>query len=257
GVWLDGELDGMATLHLHLPAPEAHGAFDRIDRAARALEEAPEESRSLPQLRADVGTALLLDGEIDERPDGSRPAAAVPRGIRPRVAVTVPVLTLLGRSEEPGVLEGYGPVDARTARRLAAQAPSFTRILTHPESGAVLSVGRTSYRPPADLRRALVLRDRTCRFPGCTRSASDSDVDHGVEWQHGGRTDVDNLAHLCRHHHRLRHTSRWSLRHGPGGILEWTSPTGRRYLTRPEEPEPPADLWREQVSTAVEGPPRF
>ena len=180
GVWLDGELDGMATLHLHLPAPEAHGAFDRIDRAARALEEAPEESRSLPQLRADVGTALLLDGEIGERPDGSRPAAAVPRGISPRVAVTVPVLTLLGRSEEPGVLEGYGPVDARTARRLAADAPSFTRILTHPESGAVLSVGRTSYRPPADLRRALALRDRTCRFPGCTRSASDRDVDHGV-----------------------------------------------------------------------------
>ncbi|WP_235576868.1 DUF222 domain-containing protein, partial [Rathayibacter sp. Leaf296] len=59
GVWLDGDLDGMATLHLHLPAPEAHGAFDRIDRAARSLHEVPEEERTLGQLRADVATVLL------------------------------------------------------------------------------------------------------------------------------------------------------------------------------------------------------
>ncbi|WP_372490791.1 DUF222 domain-containing protein [Rathayibacter rubneri] len=155
GVWLDGDLDGMATLHLHLhlPAPDAHGAFDCIDRAARSLHEAPEEERTLGQLRADVVTALLLDGEIVPGPDGSPPATAVPRGMRPRVSVTVPVLTLLGRSDEPGVLDGYGPIDPATARRLAADAPSFTRILTHPETGAVLSVGRTAYRVPADLRR--------------------------------------------------------------------------------------------------------
>ncbi|OOB89889.1 hypothetical protein B0T42_14875 [Rathayibacter sp. VKM Ac-2630] len=194
GVWLDGELDGMATLHLHLPAPEAHGAFDRIDRAAPSLHEVPEEERTLGQLRADVATALLLDGETVSRPDGSRPATAVPHGIRARVSVTVPVLTLLGRSDEPGVLDGYGPIDPATARRLAADAPSFARILTHPETSAVLSVGRTTYRVPADLRRALATRDVTCRFPGCTRSTRDSDIDHGTEWQHQGRTDADNLA---------------------------------------------------------------
>ncbi|MBO0983457.1 DUF222 domain-containing protein [Rathayibacter sp. SD072] len=146
GVWLDGDLDGMATLHLHLPAPDAHGAFDRIDRAARSLHEAPEEERTLGQLRADVATALLLDGETAPGPDGSQPATAVPRGMRPQVSVTVPVLTLLGHSDEPGVLDGYGPIDPATARRLAADAPSFTRILTHPETGATLSVGRTAYR---------------------------------------------------------------------------------------------------------------
>ncbi|WP_342418291.1 HNH endonuclease signature motif containing protein, partial [Rathayibacter sp. VKM Ac-2630] len=161
----------------------------------------PEEQRTLGQLRADVATALLLDGEIVARPDGS-PATAIPRGIRPRVSVTVPVMTLLGRSDEAGVLDGYGPIDPTTARRLAADAPSFTRILTHPETSAVLSVGRTTYRVPADLHRALATRDVTCRFPGCTRSATDSDIDHSTEWQRQGRTDADNLAHLCRHHHR-------------------------------------------------------
>ena len=192
GVWLDGELDGMATLHLNLPAPEAHGAFDRIDRAARSLKNLPHEERTLGQLRADVTAALLLEGETVDRPDGTRPATAVPQGIRPRVSVTVPILTLLGRSDEPGVLDGYGPIDPATARRLAAAAPSFTRILTHPETGAILSIGRTTYRVPADLRRALAARDVTCRFPGCTRSATDSDIDHTVEWQHQGPTDADN-----------------------------------------------------------------
>ncbi|KQQ05343.1 hypothetical protein ASG06_01715 [Rathayibacter sp. Leaf185] len=239
GVWLGGEADGMATLHLHLPAPEAHGAFDRLDRAARSLAQAPEEVRTVSQLRADVAAALLLDGETSSDDAHRTTTVSVPAGIRPRVSVTVPVLTLLGRSEEPGTLDGYGPIDPETARRLAADAPSFTRILTHPETGAVLSVGRDSYRVPADLRRHLQHRDGTCRFPGCVRSAVDSDVDHSVEWQDGGATDADNLAHLCRHHHRLRHTTTWTLRHRPGGVLEWTSPTGRRHVTLPAEPEPP------------------
>ncbi|WP_157603196.1 DUF222 domain-containing protein, partial [Rathayibacter sp. Leaf299] len=63
GVWLDSDLDGMATLHLHLPAPEAHGAFDRADRAARSLKDLPHDERTLGQLRADVAASLLLDGE--------------------------------------------------------------------------------------------------------------------------------------------------------------------------------------------------
>jgi hypothetical protein len=46
------------------------------------------------------------------------------------------------------MLEGYGPIDIETARRLAADAPGFTRILTHPETGAVLSLGRDRYAIP-------------------------------------------------------------------------------------------------------------
>ncbi|WP_162240176.1 HNH endonuclease signature motif containing protein, partial [Rathayibacter sp. Leaf296] len=164
---------------------------------------------------------------------------------------------LLGRSDEPGILDGYGPIDPVTARRLAADAPSFARILTHPETGAVLSVGRTTYRVPADLRRALAHRDVTCRFPGCTRSARDSDVDHGVEWQHEGHTDADNLAHLCRHHHRLRHTTTWRVHHRRGGILDWTSPTGRHHLTRPPSPEPPSPRLDGLHDDLTDEPPPF
>ncbi|WP_241985825.1 MULTISPECIES: DUF222 domain-containing protein [Cryobacterium] len=103
----------------------------------------PDESRTLAQLRADAFAALLIDGVT---------RAGLGRGIRATATVTVPVLTLLGRGDEPGHLEGCGPIDPETARELAAGAPSFTRILVHPETGVMLSVGRNQYRVPKDLR---------------------------------------------------------------------------------------------------------
>ncbi|MES1212724.1 MAG: DUF222 domain-containing protein, partial [Leifsonia sp.] len=143
------------------------------------------------------------------------------------VAVTVPVLTLLG-GDEPGLMEGVGPIDAETARRLAADAPSFIRLLTHPVTGVVLELDRTTYRVPADLRRSLRHRDRSCRFAGCGRSAARCDLDHVAEWQDGGTTDAANLIHLCRHHHRLKSVAGWRAR-GPdpgAATVTWTSPTG-------------------------------
>jgi len=174
--------------------------------------------------------------------------AHLARGLVPRVHVTVPAMTLLGRSDEPGDLDGYGPIDADTARELAAGAPSFTRILTHPHTGTVLSVGRESYAVPADLRRHLAVRDATCRFPGCGRRAARCDVDHVVAFVDGGSTDADNLVHLCRHHHRLKHETSWRPApstgpHAPPGSVTWTSPTGRTHVASPAS----ADL----------GPPPF
>jgi len=150
------------------------------------------------------------------------------------VLVTVPVLTLLGSSEEPANLEGYGPIDAETARWLAARAPSFMRLLTHPETGVVLSLGRTRYAVPRDLRTWLRVRDGTCRFPGCSRAARVCEVDHTDDWQFGGETRHDNLAHLCKSHHHLKHHTGWVVEQRGGGVLEWTSPLGKKYLVDPD-----------------------
>lgn len=236
-VELEVARDGMAWLHQLLPAVQASAIFHRVSDLAAACQ-GPDEPRTLAQLRADACVELLLDDdarnaaaagsvwstrtEVDTtRPARSQPGASHPgplsvsmRGIRPVVAVTVPVMTLLGRSDEPGDLAGYGPIDAVTARHLAAHAPSFLRLLTHPETGAVLSVGRERYTVPADLRSWLKIRDETCRFPGCSRRAERCDVDHVEDWAHGGTTSHDNLIHLCRKHHRLKHTSRWRPRTG-------------------------------------------
>ena len=107
-------------------------------------------------------------------------------------------MMLLGHSDEPGHLEGHGPIDPDTAREIAARAPSFRRILTHPETGVVLSIGRDRYQVPKDLRRYLRVRDETCRWPGCRRAAAHSNLNHTLDWQFDGHTAHNNLAPLTR-----------------------------------------------------------
>jgi len=240
--------DGMAWLSALLPAATAHAILDRLDSTARGAR-ASGDSRTHAQLRADVFAAGLL---APAGPAGSAGLAGSAGGstapssdpvphltslwatIRPQVQITVPVLTLLGHGDEPATLEGHGPIDLETARLLAAEAPGLVRLLTHPETGAVLSVGRDRYTVPADLRRWLRTRDGTCRFPGCGRSARRSDIDHTDDWQYGGETAHDNLAHLCRSHHRLKHLTDWRVEHAGDGVLRWTPPIGREYATKPE-----------------------
>jgi hypothetical protein len=215
--------DAMAYQTQYGPAEQVIAIDDRLDRIA-ASKRSPEDPRTFAQLKADAFCELMLDGVVP----GSGHA-----GIRPQVLVAVPALTLLKLGDEPATLEGYGPIPADVARQLAAEAPSFVRLLTHPETGAVLSVGRDRYTVPADMRMFLRLRDETCRGVGCGRRAATSDVDHGREWADGGATAVDNLAHLCRGDHTRKTSLGWKVIHLPGGILEWTTPFGRRYRTEP------------------------
>lgn len=220
--------DGMAWLNAYLPAAEALAIHNRLHDIAETLN-CTAEQRTVTQLMSDVLVDLLVDGEVVS-PGGDH---GIGRGIRATVLVTVPVLALLGLESPPASLEGFGPIDAQTARELAATAPGFTRILTHPETGAVLSVGRDRYSAPADLRRYLRVRDETCRFPGCGRLAINCDLDHTVDWHKRGPTDHDNLSNLCPSHHHVKHHTRWSVVQLDGGFLQWTSPLGRTYLTSP------------------------
>jgi len=156
------------------------------------------------------------------------PPSSAPRpDRRPSVVVTVPALTLLGAGTEPATLDGYGPIDLDTARRLAGEASSWVRVLTHPLTGAPLALDRSTYRVPTALRRWLGVTSPTCVFPGCGRPARECDLDHLTAWNDGGATDDDNLAPECRHHHRLRHESRWGPSRDPDtGEMRWTSPLG-------------------------------
>jgi hypothetical protein len=106
-------------------------------------------------------------------------------------------------------------------------------VLTDSDTGAVVSVGRTWRVPPPQMRLHLQLRDQTCRFPGCTRSASTSEADHTLEWRNGGETSLENLVSLCTSHHHLRHGDQWTYAKGDHGAIVWTTPTGRRVGNRP------------------------
>ena len=198
-----------------------------------------------------VPGSVPVPEDAPRAPRDERPIARVPRpDRRSTIVVTVPALTLLGAGAgagagagvgagagaEPATLDGYGPIDLDTARRLAGEATSWVRVLTHPLTGAPLALDRSTYRVPTALRRWLGVTSPTCVFPGCGRPARDCDIDHLTAWVDGGATDDDNLAPECRHHHRLRHESRWEPSRDPAtGEMRWTSPLGAEIA---EDPPP-------------------
>lgn len=229
--------DGLARLLLDAPAALVQGIFERMTDMADALAadaaggageeaegegEAEVDARTLDQRRADVVCDLLLSGAPAAHGDDGALGA-----IRATVRVQIPILTLAGLDDTPAVLAGHGPIDAATARRLAASAPSWQRVMTHPITEEPLAID--TYRPSKRLRRLLDARDRHCRWPGCRRAAHRSDADHTIAFADGGPTRADNLAILCRGHHRLKHASPWQISHSGGGRLVFTSPTRREY----------------------------
>ena len=220
-VTFDPAADGMAYLTLYLGAVEAQAIYNRLTECAESLVREGDDPRTLAQIRADLMADVLLD-----RPSGS---ASRFTGIRPTVIATVPALTLIGTGDEPGMLEGVGPIDPATARQLTAETPSLYRLLTHPHTGIALDLDRTRYRPPKGLRAWLRIRDGSCIFYGCSISTKRSDVDHTHEWGRLGRSNHGNLAHLSRGHHTLKHHGGWSLEQLAPGRFRWTSFLGHSY----------------------------
>ena len=131
---------------------------------------------------------------------------------------------------------------------------SRTKITIKPVIDLNTAKTAPGYAIPDRIRDHVVLRDRTCVFPWCTRPARGCDLDHIVEYDHQadpegrpqrGPTSTDNLAALCRFHHRLKTHTSWHYRMLEPGVFEWTSPHGHRFRrdhtgTSPiDEPEPP------------------
>jgi hypothetical protein len=83
--------------------------------------------------------------------------------------------------------------------------------------------------PGPALARWIRARDGTCRAPGCRVPASACDIDHTIDHASGGTTTHDNLALLCRHHHRLKHDGGWHVTQPEPGVLAWQSPHGTRF----------------------------
>ena len=104
---------------------------------------------------------------------------------------------LLGMTEEPAMLDGFGPIPASMARDLVANGTdSFHRVLVDPRDGAPLEIGRTSYRLTKAVRNWLRMRDGKCPFPGCSNHSLDNEADHLLAWHHGGTTGISNLGQL-------------------------------------------------------------
>lgn len=233
--------DGMSTVVAILPAADAQIVMNSIEafilradqisqtegkRQAFSKDSTVTKDQSLTKdmARADALSSICAQflSQLDD--------VVTPHRRPLTINVTVDLPTLLGLAENPGQLAGYGPIPAAVARELASDG-RWKRFITEPQTGNLLDFGRESYEPPQQLKDFLIARDRTCRFPGCRRSALLSDLDHAESWESGGRTSPENIGALCRRHHRLKTHDGWSIESFPDGSCTWRSPLGKEFFT--------------------------
>lgn len=226
-VRLRAEEDGMGVLAVSAPADDALCVYTALDGLARAARARPGETRTLDQLRADTLAGIARDILAA----GSWGGLALPRRRhRAHLQVTVGADTLLGVSDDPGWLAGYGPIPACMARTIARDA-TWRRVLTDPVTGSLLDYATRAHDPGAVVEGHVLARDATCVHPTCTVPAAGCDLDHTVAHPRGP-TSPANLGPACRHHHRAKQAG-FALAQPHPGVFVWTSPTGRRLARRP------------------------
>jgi len=208
-------------------------------------------------MQAGFGGRSGDDGDGGDEPAEDAPISGC-RAERYQVVLHVDADTL-SEDREPGrsELEDGTRVSAETSRRLSCDA-ALIRVKhgrtqdangevsegpapargTH--AGPILSVGRRTRTIPPALRRALDIRDRGCRFPGC--GLRFADAHHVKHWADGGETSLDNCVLLCRHHHRLVHEGGWTLEWWGPGRAVFRSPKGGVHF----DPEREEASWRRE-----------
>ncbi len=152
---------------------------------------------------------------------------------RSHLQVTATLETLRDLVGAPaGELEHAGVVAASTVQRMACDA-TITRLLLDVDS-AIVDVGRSQRVVAGATRKALNVRDKGCRWPGCERTASWTAAHHVVHWVRGGATDLDNLVLLCSQHHWVVHEGGWQIARRDDGTIITMPP---RPLARlPDDP---------------------
>lgn len=228
----DGSLDDAneqyQRRHLHLSQTmdgifHLNGMFDSeggaiLQTALDALRTPrdSEELRSTSQIEADN----LVELARRQLNGGKLPEVA---GQKPHIAITAPLAAL---KKEPGAgggdLEWAYPVPADTVRRYACDA-AIARVLLGSKS-EILDLGRETPVVSPALKRALIYRDKGCRFPHCDKPWQWTDGHHIIHWVDGGPTDLDNLVLLCRRHHRCVHEEGWQVNRDAAGDLWFTDP---------------------------------
>jgi hypothetical protein len=183
--------------------PESAEIHERAIEAEMARDLRPGETRTYAQRRADAFTNLLRQS-LDHGLIGTS------RAVRPHITQVVHL------DEHPGVTpdlvsimraarRNVGRLSRNTLERIMCDC-DLTRVLMIGES-EILDVGRATRTVTAAQWKALVVRDQHCQHPGCDQPPSRCEAHHTKYWEHGGRTDLENLKLMCFHHHDEEHKS--------------------------------------------------
>lgn len=227
--------DGLALMEAWLPAVDAARLQAALEsRAARVHAEC---DATVGQRRAQA----LVEAVCHR----TTPASAVTAEIQ----VVIDLASLVGAADSPAAVSCPGGarhlVTAETIRTMLRDPDlpaTMRRLVTDPQTGALVDRGRRRYQVTDSLRDYLLDRDATCRFPGCTRRASRCQIDHARPWDDGGPTDRANLGALCVRHHQLKTHAGWRITESRAdGSCTWLSPGARTYAVPPTRILPAAD----------------
>ncbi len=221
--------DTMVWLTALLPVAEGVACYAALTRTADHARSSGDQ-RTRGQVMADT---------LVERVTGQETASAVPISI----GLVMTDRTLLAADGEPGVVAGYGPVPAQTARDLvrAADRAWLRRLHTSPSTGQLVATDSTARCFPTGLASLVATRDQTCRTPWC--DAPIRHTDHIQPAAGGGPTSLTNGQGLCEACNHTKQAAGWrsrvldrTSRDGPHTVVV-TTPTGHRYTSR--APDPP------------------
>ena len=162
----------------------------------------------------------LADALVERLSGGGR--------VRVQMQVTSSIETLLGVMGAPGAETEFSlPISSRTVERWACDC-SLTRVLM--QDSVPIDVGRAQRVIAGPKRRALIARDRHCRWPGCERPASWCDGHHLKHYIEGGGLELENMILLCQRHHWMVHEGRWQIVETDDGELVPVAPPHLGWL---------------------------
>jgi hypothetical protein len=229
---------GMVKLEIVLLPDEADLVLCALDKARE-----PPESQKCPETPSDPmdsASSEAAEGKWPSRADGMVSMAHTflanlkgHGGAGPGFQVMVHV------GQDPLAADGVFAATLEDGTHISAEA--FRRVtcdsgmVAVSDTGQGMTVGRRTRSIPTAMRRALMLRDHGCRFPGCTHKQF-LHGHHIQHWLHGGETSVDNLALLCSHHHHLVHEGGFTLSWSTEGQLIFSAPDGEVLNTEPPTP---------------------
>jgi hypothetical protein len=214
---------------------EALGALGDTDelsiRKAKAL-------GVIADAQAHLDLTTLLDAPDPEAHEQARRQALGRRDAKVRLYLHASLSDVVaGGAEATGSVEALGPVTLDLIRGWAGRARVTMQPVIHVAADDRWSVDR--HDPPPRMADEVRLRDESCVFPWCGRSARQCDLDHREPFEDPGdggppgQTSPDSLAPLCRRHHRAKTAGSWSYeRVGPGTYL-WSGPAGLAVLVTP------------------------
>jgi len=248
------DVPGMGWFAINGTIDQVRLADHRLTLAARRCR-AQGDERTTAQLKADLALDLLT---------GKEPAAPVPAYARPIVNLTVPIQTVMGISDDPGVLSGGTVVPASLARMIA-QRPGSTwhRMLTD-EAGHLVELSTKTYQPTEAIWQHVVAEHDTCFRPGCDTPSTEADLDHRVAWPRGATSTV-NLWPGCRTDHRAKHGPGFCIEQASDGSFVFRTGAGFRHpIERVVHPTSDDFSWPElgpdgfqftatEMRTAIEG----